>query len=113
MADVATRAGFHSPYHELEVIVLAAHDQQRAAEFVTATLGPLADDNPTAARLGETLRVFLDEAEHAPRAAARLNTLRNTVLQRVTRATELLGHRPGNRRLVVELALEVSHRVGP
>ena len=75
---------------------LAGNDIPRAAEFVRATLGPLADENPRAARLRETLRVYLEEAEHAPRAAARLHTHRNTVLQRVGRATELLGYRPGD-----------------
>jgi len=105
--------GAFATYEELEVTALAAQDERRAAEFVTATLGPLAEDTPTAARLRETLRVFLEEAEHAPRAAARLHTHRNTVLQRVGRATELLGHRPGERRLAVELALELRRRLGP
>jgi DNA-binding PucR family transcriptional regulator len=100
-------------YEELEVTALAAHDERRAAEFVAATLGPLAADTPAATRLRETLRVFLDEAENAPRAAARLHTHRNTVLQRVARATELLGYRPGERRLAVELALELRRRLGP
>jgi DNA-binding PucR family transcriptional regulator len=100
-------------HHELEVTALAAHDQERAAEFVTTTLGPLAADESSAARLRETLRVFLDEAENAPRAAARLHAHRNTVLQRVARATELLGHRPGERRLELELALELAHQLGP
>jgi DNA-binding PucR family transcriptional regulator len=100
-------------YHELEVTALAAQDQVRAAEFVATTLGALAADEPTAARLRDTLRVFLDEAENAPRAATRLHTHRNTVLQRVTRATELLGRRPGERRLALELALELAHQLGP
>jgi DNA-binding PucR family transcriptional regulator len=100
-------------YAELEVTALAAGDDGRAAEFVATTLGPLAANEPGAARLRETLRVFLDEAENAPRAAARLHTHRNTVLQRVARAGDLLGHRPGDRRLAVELALELAHRLGP
>lgn len=100
-------------YEELEITALAAQDEQRAAEFVAGTLGPLADDTPTAARLRETLRVYLEEAEHAPRTAARLGAHRNTILQRVARATELLGHRPGERRLAVELALELRRRMGP
>ena len=100
-------------YHELEVTALAAQDRRRAAEFVATTLGPLAIDDPSAARLRETLRVFLDEAENAPRAATRLHTHRNTVLQRVARATEHLGHRPGERRLALELALELAHQLGP
>src|SRR5262249_47181850 len=100
-------------YRELEVIALAAQDQDRAAEFVAATLGPLATDDPSASRLRDTLRVFLDEADNAPRAATRLHTHRNTVLQRVGRATELLGHRPGERRLQLMLALDLAHHLGP
>jgi DNA-binding PucR family transcriptional regulator len=101
-----------STYEELEVTTLVAHDRQRATEFVVATLGPLAEDSPSASRLRETLRVFLEEAEHAPRAAARLHAHRNTVLQRVARATELLGYRPAERRLALELALELRRRLG-
>lgn len=74
------RLAFH---HDLEVAVLAANDMSRASEFVATTLGALAADTPGAARLRETLRIFLDEADNAPRAAARLNTHRNTILQRV------------------------------
>ncbi|MFF0527943.1 PucR family transcriptional regulator [Nocardia amikacinitolerans] len=100
-------------YRDLEVTALAAQSPVRAAEFVASTLGPLAADTPSAARLRETLRVYLDEAENGPRTAARLHTHRNTVLQRVARATELLGHQPGERRLAVELALELAHQIGP
>jgi DNA-binding PucR family transcriptional regulator len=104
------RLAFHQ---DLEVTALAAQDQPKAAEFVAATLGPLAADTATAARLRETLRVFLDEADNAPRTAERLHTHRNTVLQRVARATELLGRHPGEHRLALELALELAHRIGP
>ncbi|HLR98532.1 MAG TPA: helix-turn-helix domain-containing protein [Mycolicibacillus parakoreensis] len=100
-------------YQDLEITVLAAQDLDRAAEFVAATLGPLATDTPTAARLRHTLRIFLDEAENAPAAAARLHTHRNTVLQRVARATEILGRAPGQSRLATELALELAHQIGP
>jgi DNA-binding PucR family transcriptional regulator len=98
-------------YEQLEITALAARDEHRARDFVARTLGPLADDTPAAARLRETLRVYLEEAENAPRAAVRLHMHRNTVLQRVARASELLGFRPGSRRLAVELALEL-HRMG-
>ena len=100
-------------YAELEVTALAAHDERRAAEFVAATLGPLAADEPNALRLRDSLRVFLDEADNAPRAAARLHTHRNTVLQRIARASDLLGHDVGERRLALALALELAHRLGP
>jgi DNA-binding PucR family transcriptional regulator len=100
-------------YRELEVTALAAQDRERAADFVATTLGPLAADNATASRLRETLRVFIDEADNAPRAGVRLHTHRNTVLQRVARATELLGHPYGEHRLELALALELAHQLGP
>ena len=100
-------------YSDLEVTTLAAQDELRAAEFVAATLGQLAANDANAARLRETLRVYLEEAEHAPRSAARLHTHRNTILYRVARATELLGHEVGERRLALALALELAHRLGP
>ena len=106
-------SGRLASYRELEVTALAAHDPRRAVEFISTTLGPLARDNPDAARLRETLRIYLEEAEHAPRAAARLYTHRNTVLKRIARATELLGYAPGERRLAVELALELRRHLPP
>lgn len=99
-------------YDELEIASLAAQDEQRAGEFVARTLGPLAEETPSNARLRETLRIFLEEAENAPRTAARLHTHRNTILQRVARATDLLGHPPRERRLAVALALELRRRLG-
>ena len=104
-------SGRFGSYRELEVTALAAHDPRAATEFIAATLGPLADDNAAAARLRETLRVYLEEADNAPRAAARLYTHRNTVLKRIARATELLGYLPGERRLALELALELRRHL--
>ena len=106
-------SGRFGSYRELEVTALAAHDPRAASEFIAATLGPLAEDSPAAARLRETLRVYLEEADNAPRAAARLYTHRNTVLKRIARATELLGYAPGERRLAVELALELRRHLPP
>lgn len=104
-------SGRLASYQDLEVTALAAQDERRAIDFVSATLGALDEETPTATRLRETLRVFLEEAENAPRAAARLHAHRNTVLQRVARATELLGYRPAERRLALELALELRRRL--
>ena len=58
-------------YRELEVVALAAQDRDRAADFVAATLGPLAADDAGASRLREEpLRVFLDEADKRPYGGA-------------------------------------------
>jgi DNA-binding PucR family transcriptional regulator len=99
-------------HREVEVVVLAGRDLEQVVEFVRGALGALADDDPAAARLRETVRVHLEEGEHAPRAAARLNTHRNTVLHRVARAEELLGHPIAGRRLAIALALELVNRLG-
>ena len=100
-------------HREVEVVALAGQDAEQVAEFVASVLGPLgAPGDPAVARLRETVRVWLDEGEHAPRTAARLNTHRNTVLHRVARAEELIGHPIADRRLAVALALELVARMG-
>ena len=55
----------------------------------------------------------VEEADNAPRAAARLYTHRNTVLKRIARATELLGYAPSERRLAIGLALELRRHLPP
>jgi DNA-binding PucR family transcriptional regulator len=107
-----SESGAFATYDDLEITALAAQDEQRAAEFVNATLGPLAEDTASAARLRETLRVYLDEGDSAARSAERLHAHRNTILQRIGRATELLGYAPGERRLALALALELRRRLG-
>jgi DNA-binding PucR family transcriptional regulator len=100
-------------HREVEVVALAGQDAEQVAEFVASVLGPLgAPGDPAVARLRETVRVWLDEGEHAPRTAERLNTHRNTVLHRVARAEELIGHPIAERRLAVALALELAARMG-
>jgi DNA-binding PucR family transcriptional regulator len=100
-------------HREVEVMALAAQDEEQAAEFVASVLGPLGTDDAATRRLRETLRVYLEEGENGPRTARRLNTHRNTVLHRVARAEEVLGHPVGDRRLALAVALELAHRLGP
>jgi DNA-binding PucR family transcriptional regulator len=99
-------------YRDVEVITLLAGDQQRLHEFIAEALGPLAAPSATAARLRETLRIYLQEADNAAATAVRLNTHRNTVLYRVARARELLGQPLAPRRLAMSVALEAVHRLG-
>ena len=108
-----TRAGERlTTYRDVEVTALVAQDPRRMTDFVRTTLGPLAGRDTAAARLRETLRIYLREGENAPRAAQRLYAHRNTVLQRVARAEELLGHPIADRRLELALAVELTHRLG-
>jgi DNA-binding PucR family transcriptional regulator len=99
-------------YRDVEVISLLGHDRQRLRQFLSETLGPLAAQDDATSRVRDTLRVFLQEGENTARAAARLNTHRNTVLHRISRAEELLGHRVGQRRLALAVALEAHFRLG-
>jgi len=109
----AARAGERlTTYRDVEVATLVAQDPRRMTDFVRTTLGPLAGRDAAAARLRETLRIYLSEGESAPRAAQRLFTHRNTVLHRIARAEELLGHPIADRRLELALALELTHRLG-
>ncbi|MBJ7471904.1 MAG: helix-turn-helix domain-containing protein [Solirubrobacteraceae bacterium] len=96
---------------DVEVIALMASDAERLSEFVVETLAPLRAAANSAALL-DTLRVYLDEGGNAASAAIRLGTHRNTVLSRLARARELLGHDVTERRLSVAVALEAVYHLG-
>jgi DNA-binding PucR family transcriptional regulator len=96
-------------YDELELVALAGSDEERAMAFIAATLGDLAHEAP---ELCESLRIYLQEEGSPSRAAQRLFTHRNTVLNRVRRAEDLLPHPLPGRTLRVGLALELWHWFG-
>ncbi|MEE4024647.1 helix-turn-helix domain-containing protein [Gordonia sp. PKS22-38] len=108
----STSGGRVLTYDELMPAALAAQDMPRAAEFVRDALGGLADIDPALDPLRETVRVYLEHGESAPRAAEQLFAHRNTILQRVARAEALMGRPIETRRLQVFLALELHHRLG-
>lgn len=97
-------------FDEVQVVALATQDEQRADELVHRTLGPLVD---APAELRETLRIYLREDSNATRAAKVLFAHRNTVLNRLARAQELLPAPLEGRTLQVGLALEIVHWLGP
>jgi DNA-binding PucR family transcriptional regulator len=99
-------------YRDVEVIALLGQDEQRLRRFIGETLGALAADDPSTARIRHTLRIYLGEGDNAARAARRLNTHRNTVLHRVARAEAIMGHPVSQRRLALAVALEASAQVG-
>lgn len=96
-------------FRDVEPVVLATRDEDRAGRFVATTLGALGADDEQTAMLRETVRTHLAEGGNAPRAAERLHVHRNTVLQRVARAEELLGRDVTEDRLGLALALEIAH----
>lgn len=97
-------------FEDTELVALATHDLQTAAEFVARTLGDLAHADP---QLHDTLRTYIREQFSASRAARALFAHRNTVLGRLQRAEELLPAPLAGRGLEVGLALEILHWFGP
>jgi DNA-binding PucR family transcriptional regulator len=96
-------------FDEVEVVALATQDEERAQELVDRTLGPLATAPD---ELRETLRVYLREECNATRAAKALYAHRNTVLNRLAKAEELLPAPLAGRSLQVGLALEIVRWIG-
>jgi DNA-binding PucR family transcriptional regulator len=93
-------------HEDLQLLIITAQDEEGAREFVSRTLGELAIAD---ADLRETLRVYIREEFSASRAARALYAHRNTVLNRLARARELLPAPLDQRGLQVGLALEILH----
>lgn len=96
-------------YEDVQLVALTAADDARAADFVARTLGDLAT---APEELRETLRVYLREGSSASRAARALYTHRNTVLNRLAKARDLLPAPLEERGVPVALALEIVHWLG-
>ncbi|QEC46914.1 PucR family transcriptional regulator [Baekduia soli] len=97
-------------YEDVQLVALTAADEEAAWEFVRRTLGDLAAGDP---ELRETLRVYIREEFSASRAARALYAHRNTVLNRLGRARELLPVALEHHGLQVGLALEIVAWLGP
>jgi DNA-binding PucR family transcriptional regulator len=97
-------------FTDVQLVDLVAQDEERVAEFLHSTLGPLIEANPV---LAQTLRVFVRERFSASATARALFTHRNTVLGRLDRARHLLPVSLQEHGLEVGLALEILHWLGP
>ena len=86
---------------------------RRARRFVCDELGALGADDDTCDRLRATLLAYLDEQGSPLHAARRLGIHVNTVHNRVRRCEELLGHSTRERRLELEVALQIVSLLGP
>jgi DNA-binding PucR family transcriptional regulator len=96
-------------YDEVRLVVLATQDEERARAFAAETLGDLAD---APAELRETVRTYVREKFSASRTAGLLFTHRNTVLNRLARAEELMPAPLTGRTAQVAVALEVVRWLG-
>jgi DNA-binding PucR family transcriptional regulator len=102
------RSGTVVAYRTGGLTALLAADPAEAVRFAEAELGDLVAGTDVAARLRATLRAYLEENLSPARASRRLGIHQNTVVYRVKRAEELLGHEIEPRRLQLEIALRVA-----
>ena len=91
---------------------MAREDPELIGDFMRRKLGGLAADDLKTARLRESVLVWLREGCNSTSAAKLLHTHRNTVLDRLRRAEEVLGHPLLEDRLGLELALTLAERLG-
>jgi hypothetical protein len=113
---VALAAGPAAPpvtaFAEVAPLALMSGSLELLRAWVAETLGPLAGDDENNARLRETLRIFLQENLSYKATAERLVLHKNTVQYRVRKAEESLQHPVTRDRLLVELALLATQRLG-
>jgi DNA-binding PucR family transcriptional regulator len=98
---------------ESGLVALLLADPAALRDWVRAVLGDLATDDEPHARLRETARVFLAHQGSHTAAAAELLLHRNTVQYRIRRAEAARGRPLSERRLDVEVALQVCRLLGP
>ena len=113
---LALAAGEHCDrvltFREVGTVALMTTDLNAARLWVASTLGLLSADDENCARLRDTLRVFLASGGSYTAAAAELTMHKNSVQYRVRKAQELLPRGLADSRLDVELALNLSRRLG-
>jgi DNA-binding PucR family transcriptional regulator len=112
LAELAQAPAGLIRFDEVETLCMIGEDAELMADFMRRKLGGLAAADPATRRVRESVLAWLREGGNAPRAAARLHTHKNTVLYRLQRAEEILGHPPEDDRLGLELALTLAERLG-
>ncbi|MGV0837104.1 PucR family transcriptional regulator [Mycolicibacterium thermoresistibile] len=97
-------------FDDIALVHLATRDAQAASAYVGRVLGELATADPD---LRETVRVYVRAGLSATAAAKDLFTHRNTVLNRLHRAQQMLPQPWPTRWLEVGVALEIDHWLRP
>ncbi|TDW21935.1 PucR family transcriptional regulator [Kribbella kalugense] len=90
---------------QVRTAAMMAADLEGTRRLVQKALGPLAADTEAAARLRETLQVFLTEKGSYLATADRIHLHKNTVKYRIDKALEERGRPLDDERLELELAL--------
>jgi DNA-binding PucR family transcriptional regulator len=101
-------------YEDVEIACIAAgllSDDARAA-FVRRELGDLVGSEQVTRRLRDTLRAYLKQGCDATATGELLRLHANTVRYRIRQAEQRLGHGINQRRVQLELALEIISVLG-
>ncbi|SDC48284.1 PucR family transcriptional regulator [Rhodococcus tukisamuensis] len=93
-------------------IALMCADMPAARSWVRDVLGPLAVEDVASERLRETIRVFLANGSSYTATADQLNMHKNSVVYRLRKAEDQLGHKLRDGRLDLEVALALCHWLG-
>jgi DNA-binding PucR family transcriptional regulator len=112
LAELAQAPAGIIRFDEVDTLCMFGEDPELIGDFMRRKLGGLAADDPNTDRLRENVLVWLREGCNSTRAASRLDTHKNTVLYRLQRAEEALGHPLEDDRLGLELALTLAERLG-
>jgi DNA-binding PucR family transcriptional regulator len=97
-------------FDDIALVHLTTQNEQAARAFVSRVLGDLSAAHPD---LRMTVRAYGREGHSVARTAQALFTHRNTVLNRLQRAEQLLPGRWDARSLELAAALEIDHWLGP
>jgi DNA-binding PucR family transcriptional regulator len=112
VANLARPGSQVTTFAETGPVALMLADLQATRGWIWEALGNLADDNEQAARLRETLQVFLAAGGSYVATAERLALHKNTVQYRVRKAEDAIGHSIEGHRSDVEMALRVCQKLG-
>ncbi len=112
LAELARAPAGVIRFDEVDTLCMFGEDPELIGDFMRRKLGGLIASDTNTERLRESVLVWLREGCNATSAAARLDTHKNTVLYRLQRAEEALGHPLQDDRLGLELALTLAERLG-
>jgi len=107
--DASATADRVVAFDDVAVAALLTDHTTELWPWVHRVLGDLAEDSDAAARLRETVVVFLQAGGSYTEAAARLHMHKNTVLYRIRRAEEIRGRPLTEGRLDVEIAIMATN----
>jgi len=112
-AEISGRGPSVTAYDEVALVDVMSQDLTLARAFVAAELGELAAAGPQAREERQTLLAVLDAQGGLSAAALELGLHRNTILRRLHRAEERLGHPTTERVVEMHAALRLAQRLGP